>query len=297
MKQYLVELDENLVKYIDYIQQDLNDGALTTVEEYLDGYKKLIEQLKNLKEPGAVLNDGKKLYRATVCTNGWHYTHADIRKLVNDALDKAKNAHDDYDCRKHLDHIEYEEGESGDDDAYEWYIHVFSSYSSVAGVIATNIARLDTECWDWYVEPYVSEIITEEPETATDVPEVQTAVPTVTQEEPKKADKNDYGRRIFVEHVEDIYDSKTKQGSFWVDISGEKHIVNCLFDNEDAIVHVYKARTMELLDRYLVVGAQSGAHEESECIADWFCENFVQDGNLTEVWNLTERQFSFLKNA
>lgn len=99
----------------------------------------------------------------------------------------------------------------------------------------------------------------------------------------------------FIGHIEEIWREGHK--TILVELSGEKYVINGLFDNDDVIIDCYVADTMQRIDRYFIVGAQQKSHDEAECYCEYFLERIAKDRNINECWFLTERQFKFLKEA
>lgn len=87
----------------------------------------------------------------------------------------------------------------------------------------------------------------------------------------------------FVDHLAQIWEQGHK--TICVELSGEKYIINGLFTNEDVIIDVYIADTMQRIDRYFVIGAQELAYTEAEWYYDYFVKKVVKDRNINECWD------------
>lgn len=107
-------------------------------------------------------------------------------------------------------------------------------------------------------------------------------------------EKPKYGND-FLEHIASIWEDG--QRTILVDVSGMKFVINGLFDNQDVIIDVYVADTMQRIDRYIEVGATDGCLAEAEYYAEHFAKKIVKDCVVTDSWYLTEKQFKFLKDA
>lgn len=99
----------------------------------------------------------------------------------------------------------------------------------------------------------------------------------------------------FLDHVVSIFEEGHRV--ILVDVSGEKYVLNGLFDNDDVIIDCYVADTMQRIDRYFIVGAQEAPMDEAESYAEYFARKVVKDRYVGGCWFLTDKQFEFLKNA
>ena len=99
----------------------------------------------------------------------------------------------------------------------------------------------------------------------------------------------------FLDHVVSIFEEGHRV--ILVDVSGEKYVLNGLFDNDDVIIDCYVADTMQRIDRYFIVGAQEAPMDEAESYAEYFARKVVKDRYVWGCWFLTDKQFEFLKNA
>lgn len=128
-------------------------------------------------------------------------------------------------------------------------------------------------------------------DTDTLAPQMDTK-PEEKKEEVKEKPKYD---GEFVDHIADIW--REGRRIILVELSGEKYVINGLFDNDDIIIDCYIADTMHRIDRYFIVGAQDAPMDEAEWYADYFMKKVVKDRKIGDCWYLTETQFKFLKEA
>lgn len=139
------------------------------------------------------------------------------------------------------------------------------------------------------IPPHLQPIKVENPkvvDTDTLAPQMETK-PEV-KEEPKYDGE-------FVDHIADIW--REGHRTILVELSGEKYVINGLFDNQDVIIDCYVADTMQRIDRYFVVGAQEPKVDEAEWYVGYFMKKVAKDRKIGDCWYLSDKQFKFLKEA
>lgn len=139
------------------------------------------------------------------------------------------------------------------------------------------------------IPPHLQPIKVENPkvvDTDTLAPQMETK-PEV-KEEPKYDGE-------FVDHIADIW--REGHRTILVELSGEKYVINGLFDNQDVIIDCYVADTMQRIDRYFIVGAQDAQTDEAEWYVGYFMKKVAKDRKFGDCWYLSDKQFKFLKEA